>query len=33
MKSLLELPETWHVVVNNENRELLEQWKFGKINT
>ena len=33
MKALLKLPETWHVVVNNENRELLEQWKFGKINT
>ena len=33
MKALLELPETWHVVVNNENRELLERWKFGKINT
>ena len=33
MKALLELPETWHVVVNDENRELLEQWKFGKINT
>ena len=33
MKALLKLPENWHVVVNNENRELLEQWKFGKINT
>ena len=33
MKALLKLPETWHVVVNDENIELLEQWRFGEINT
>ena len=29
MKALLKLPENWHVVVNDENIELLEQWRFG----
>ena len=28
MKALLKLPETWHVVVNDENRTLLEDWRF-----
>ena len=29
MKALLKLPENWHVVVNNENKELLEQWVYS----
>ena len=30
MKALLKLPETWHVVVNDENKTLLSEWFNNK---